>query len=175
MDDTQIWGLLRAGGAVPEPVPGSEPRQQTLSKYDGLADPRGAEQLGAQLAQLARELQPTLVLVWEDPRDVVLGHIVARELGVSCLRSFNQEGLVGLAGGLAPASRVLLVSDAFRDTRGVLAMASVVEARHSDVAGAAVLVETESLRSARAKLPRIVSLATLAGSRPASELTPGNR
>ena len=45
------------------------------AKYNGLADPSGAEDLARALAERLRSLDISAVVVWEDPEDVVLGHV----------------------------------------------------------------------------------------------------
>src|SRR5215211_4703797 len=90
-----------------------------IPKYNGLAHPPGAEELGRLLAERSRDAGATVVAVWEDPEDVVLGHIVGRELGLPVVRTYDADGLVGTGGPLAAEPRILLVADAIRDARVV--------------------------------------------------------
>ncbi|MHB8620569.1 MAG: hypothetical protein ACYDAG_13525 [Chloroflexota bacterium] len=173
METARVWQMLGSGGLSIHDDEGQSQTLAALPKYNGLADPAGAEELGKLLAQRARDLAPSLVLLWEDPQDLVLGHVVARELGVPALRSYDQEGLVGLAGALPAGARVLIVGDAFRDKGVVAALRNVIEAHAGSVAGAAVLVETEALTSATGGTLRVVSL--VRDDRPREESGNGRR
>ncbi len=173
MDTERIWELLSNGGLRRSEARVAAEKQAVLMelripKYNGLADPAGAEELGRMLAGRARSLGPTAVLLWEDPLDVVLGHIVARELEVKRLRSYNAEGLIELIGALAPSSRVLLVTDAFREASLLLAMSNLVERHGSTVVGTAVLVETGALASAGPVAGTVVSLVDVGRNGPAT-------
>ncbi len=165
----KIWQLLERGGLArsSEAGAGGEEaatlRTARVPKYDGLADPTGAEELGRLLADRVREFKPTAVLLWEDPQDIVLGHVVARELGVHAVRSYNEEGLAQLVGVLPPKSRVVLLADAFREPGFVRAMSGVVEQHDGAVVGTAVLADTEALSDASEAAGPVVSLVTLRG------------
>lgn len=167
MDTEKTWHLLGRGGLTRAAarVGGTEQGSRAVlgtPKYNGLADPAGAEDLGRLLAERARPFSPTAVLLWEDPQDIVLGHIVARELGVTAVRSYNQEGLIDVIGTLPPASRVLLVADMFRDAGLVQAMSNVAARDGGTVVATAVLVHTHALATAGGAAGTVVSLATVA-------------
>src|SRR5438876_10409934 len=100
MQEADAWAALERGGAVHHGHFAEADRHADLriSKYSGLLDPSGAEALAGALAQRLASNGATLVLVWEDVEDVVLGHVVGRQLGVPVLRTFNADGLVGHAG-----------------------------------------------------------------------------
>jgi hypothetical protein len=157
VDTARVWRLLARGGLVgPQPEATSSeagrPGSVALAKYNGLADPAGTEQLGRWLAVL-----------WEDPEDIALGHVVARELGVRAVRGYNAEGLVELADPLPRGSRVLVLADAFRDAGLVRAMRAIVEQHGGTVAAIAVLVDTDVLATAGAPATPVVSLVSLPG------------
>jgi hypothetical protein len=167
-DTAGIWALLGRGGLVkPEPQLGSGEPDRTgsvsIPKYNGLADPAGAEQLGHWLAERTRIFSPSVVLLWEDPQDIVLGHVVARELGAIAVRSYNAEGLVELANPLPLGSRVVLLADGFREPGLVRAMRAIVERHASQVVAIAVLVDTDALAAAGDRTGPVVSLVSLRG------------
>ncbi len=148
MTSEHAWELLDRGGLTETGSLVATLKQQRLaesqvSKYNGLVDPAGAEELGRALAEKVRSLNPTVILLWEDPEDIVLGHIIGRELGVPVVRSYDADGLVEHIGDLLPSSRVLLLADAFRDLGPIHAMQTLIERQGGIVVGIAVLVEIE--------------------------------
>lgn len=177
MDLAQTWQLLERGGVSPRAggparrEPGTdEPATETgaqdawqPAKYNGLADPVGADTLGRTLAERARHLGVDTVLIWEEPQDIVLGQVVGRELGVPIVRSFNMDGLVGHSAPLARGDRVLLLADAFRDPATVRAMAALVEQQGAAVVGTAVLVETDALAASGGGTGQVVALVSARG------------
>ncbi len=148
-----LRGLLAAGGMRPADDADAAP-----AKYNGLADPAGAERLGQLLAERARSLEPSVVLVWEDPEDIVLGHVVARELGVRAVRTWNADGLVGQSSPLRAGDRALLVLDAVRDPRAVRAVHAVVDRDGGSLVGTAVLRSTDALADPTSEPGTIISL-----------------
>lgn len=154
MDDARVIGLLRrGGGGTGEDAPGGRP-----PKYNGLADPAGAEELGGLLAGRLRDVAPTAVVVWEDPEDVVLGHVVGRELGVPVVRAYDADGLVGHSAGLPGSPRVALVADAIRDPRAILAARALCDREGGSLAATGVLVGTPELHAVEGQAGRLVAL-----------------
>jgi hypothetical protein len=165
MDPATIWQMLATGG-LPRPMGSADAAEsgetaRLLPKFDGLADPAGAERLGQLLAKQAATLGADTVLLWEDPLDIVLGYIVARELGVAALRAHDQEGLLELLGPMRARSRVLLITDAVREPTLVRALSRLVEMHRGQLVGTAVLVETDALVAARADAGTLLSLVSL--------------
>jgi hypothetical protein len=162
IDATEMRGLLEAGGmSWPEPVGEdglSDP--SALPKYNPLRDPEGAERLGKAIAERARHLDPKVIVVWEETEDAVLAHIVARELDVRAVRTWNEEGLVAHTGPLHEADRALILADAFRDVVPLRAIKAFVEQQGGEVVGVAALVETQAAAAAGAAL---VALRRLTG------------
>src|SRR5881275_3142805 len=117
MEEADVWAALERGGAVQRGhfAEGAGHTDLRLGKYNGLLDPAGAEALAGALAEPLADSGATLVVVWEDVEDVVLGHVVARRLGVPVLRTFNADGLVGHSGPLPSGVRAILVADSLRD------------------------------------------------------------
>lgn len=114
-----------------------------LPKYSPLSDPIGAERLGATLAERARDRAPNVVVVWEDPEDLVLAHIVARELRMRAVRTWNADGLVAHVGSLPLEARALILTDVFRDTTPLRAMRAFIEQQGGVVIAALALVKAE--------------------------------
>jgi adenine/guanine phosphoribosyltransferase-like PRPP-binding protein len=145
---------MAAGGlAVPsrdDPAAREIPVER--SRYDPIDDPAGAERLGVLLAERARGARPSVVLVWEEPHQQPLAHVVARELGVRAVRTWNADGLVGHAGSMPPAARVLIVGDAFYSDTPLQAMRAFVDQQGGTVVGVAVLLGTGAAAEAGAEL-----------------------
>jgi hypothetical protein len=164
MDEQQAIDFLeRGGGGTGAGSPGDRP-----PKYNGLADPGGAEQLGAALAGRLRDAKPAAIVVWEDPEDVVLGHVVGRELGIPVVRAYDADGLVGRSPGLPEAARAALVADAIRDPRVVLAARAMLERERGSLIATAVLVRTPELDGLEDQAGLVVALVDA----PAAEAEP---
>lgn len=111
-----------------------------LDHYNGLIDPAGAQTLGRSLAQRVADLGADVVVVWQDLEDVVLGFVVAAELGRSLVRAYNDDGLVGHAPELGYGRRALLVTDRVRDTRPIQAVGALLDTRGGTLVGVASLL-----------------------------------
>ena len=107
-----------------------------------LQHPDLAAALGAALAERTRHLQPTAVL---SPAlgGIVIGHEVARALGVRALFAERQEGALTLRRGftLAPADRTLIVEDVLTTGGSTRETAAVAQAAGAQVVGAAAIVD----------------------------------
>jgi len=146
VDSREIWKLLKQGGARPPSGVGPTGAASAF-KYNAFCDPAGAEKLGKALAALTRGVAPTLVVVWEEVEDVVLGHIVARELGVPLIRIYNAEGLAASSSPIPDGAAGLLVSDVLRDTRPVRAAEALLVRAGGRLLAVAVLVSSDSMAS----------------------------
>jgi hypothetical protein len=109
--------------------------------------------LAARLAEQLAGCGATLVVVWEDVEDIVLGFVVGRELGVPVLRTFNADGLVGHAGPLPTGARAVLVTDCVRDPVSVRAIRALLERSSGSLLGVAAFAD--------AGLPDVPLLASL--------------
>ena len=144
MTDAEIWAALERGGLtrVPRALENSGPPvDPRLGKYNPLLDPRGAEALAEALTERLSESGATLVVVWEDVEDVVLGYAVGRLLGVPVLRTFNADGLVGQSGPLPLGARGLLVTDCLRNPVAPRAVRALLESNAGSLLGVAALVD----------------------------------
>jgi adenine/guanine phosphoribosyltransferase-like PRPP-binding protein len=139
------WELLAAGGVTPD--------ADAPAPYRPLRAPSAASELVARFAEVAREATPDLVLVWDELDQIVLGQLVAAQLGVGVARAYDADGLVAIRDDMALDGRVLVVTDALREPRTLAAMRGIVEQQGATVAGVGVLVATDELRQAAGDAP----------------------
>ena len=104
--------------------------------------PASAEQLGRAIAERALDLRATVVL---SPAlgGVVIGHEVARALGVRALFAERQDGVLTLRRGfmLAESDRVLVVEDVCTTGGSTRETMQVATAAGGHVVGAAAIVD----------------------------------
>lgn len=144
MTEAEIWAALERGGLARVARASDQagpPVDARLGKYNPLLDPRGAEALAEALTDRLSESGATLIVVWEDVEDAVLGYAVGRRLGVPVLRTFNADGLVGQSGPLARGARGLLVTDCLRGPLAPRAVRALLESNGSSLLGVAALVD----------------------------------
>jgi adenine/guanine phosphoribosyltransferase-like PRPP-binding protein len=153
-DERRFLSLLARGGVEADEgrLGGHHP-----PKYNGLVDPAGAEELATALASRVKG-DPSVVVIWEDPEDVVLGHVVARTLGLPVVRAYNADGLVGHGAGLEAGAAVLFVADAVRDPVVVRAVRALAQRDGGSLASTAVLIETSALREAADESGHVIAL-----------------
>jgi hypothetical protein len=108
--------------------------------HDVLSDPEADEALGTGLARDLAGLGIDRLVVWDDLPDVVLGHVVARCLGIAGTMAVEQEGLVELSGALPAGARVALLAHDFRTDNRLLALLAIVR-RHQGVIAAVATAE----------------------------------
>jgi orotate phosphoribosyltransferase len=106
-----------------------------------LAQPESAEALGRALADRVRGVRPTVVL---SPAigGIVIGHEVARALGVRALFAERQDGQLTLRRGftLSERDRVLVVEDVLTTGGSTRETMDVAKAAGTQVVGAASIV-----------------------------------
>ena len=107
-----------------------------------LQHPQHAETLGRAIADLTRELRPSVVL---SPAlgGVVIGHEVARALGARALFAERQDGALMLRRGfmLSETDRVLVVEDVLTTGGSTRETMQVAKAAGGQVVGAASIVD----------------------------------
>jgi orotate phosphoribosyltransferase len=107
-----------------------------------LQDPQAAGALGSALAHRVRDMAPGVVL---SPAlgGVIVGHEVARALGVRALFAERQDGRLLLRRGfqLEPGERVLVVEDVVTTGLSTRETMAVARAAGAEVIGAASLVD----------------------------------
>ncbi len=107
-----------------------------------LQHPQHAEALGRAVADRTRDLRPTIVL---SPAlgGVVIGHEVARALGVRAIFCERQDGALTLRRGfvIAESDRVLVVEDVLTTGGSTRETMQVAKAAGGHVVGAASIVD----------------------------------
>jgi orotate phosphoribosyltransferase len=107
-----------------------------------LQHPQHAEALGRAIAERTRDLRPTIVL---SPAlgGVVIGHEVARALGVRAIFCERQDGALTLRRGfvIAESDRVLVVEDVLTTGGSTRETMQVAKAAGGHVVGAASIVD----------------------------------
>jgi orotate phosphoribosyltransferase len=145
MNDTDILALFRASGALLE----GHFRLSSGLHSTGylqcalvLANPTDATALGAALAARVRQWRPTVVL---SPAlgGIVIGHEVARGLGVRALFAERQDGVLTLRRGftLEPQDRVLVVEDVVTTAGSTRETIEVARRAGAQVVGACSIVD----------------------------------
>jgi orotate phosphoribosyltransferase len=107
-----------------------------------LQDPPSAALLGAAIAARSQELRPTVVL---SPAlgGIVIGHEVARALGVRAIFAERQDGVLTLRRGfiLSERDRVLVIEDVLTTGGSTRETMQVASAAGGQVVGAASIVD----------------------------------
>lgn len=136
MDTSDIAALLASGGvsaAYLDPAAKGPAKDDAIDwgpGYNGMFDPSATETLGRAVARALAPYHPTSVLVWENPPDLILAHVVARELSATVVRAFDTDGLVDFTGTFPDDARVVLLADVFRSQRIVEALAALARQQH---------------------------------------------
>jgi orotate phosphoribosyltransferase len=145
MTQAEVLDLFRQSGALLEghfKLTSGLHSDRYLQSALVLQYPELASALGAALAERTRHLQPTAVL---SPAlgGIVIGHEVARALGVRALFAERQEGALALRRGfrLSSADRVLVVEDVLTTGGSTRETAAVAEAAGAQVVGASAIVD----------------------------------
>jgi hypothetical protein len=124
----EIWQVLRDGGLTVERSDNeAEAGFRLVGRFNGMSDPPGVDALGVMLAERAKELEPDIVIVGEGAKDLLIGFVVARELGRPLVRCLNLEGLVGTVGEIPEGTRAVFVADKIRKSGFVYAVRNVVD------------------------------------------------
>jgi orotate phosphoribosyltransferase len=104
--------------------------------------PQSAEKLGRAIAELTRDLKPSMVL---SPAlgGVVIGHEVGRALGIRALFAERQDGALGLRRGfmISETDRVLVIEDVLTTGGSTRETSEVAKAAGGRVVGAASIVD----------------------------------
>jgi orotate phosphoribosyltransferase len=151
LDQDDVLGLFRRTGALLKGhfrLSSGLHSNGYLQSALVLSDPVLAGQLGAALAVLARDLGAELVL---SPAlgGLVIGHEVARALGVRAIFAERQDGRMTLRRGfsIAPGTRVLVVEDVVTTGVSTRETMAVVEASGGRVVGAASIIDRSGGRA----------------------------
>jgi orotate phosphoribosyltransferase len=124
-----------------------------------LQHPAQAEALGRAIAERTRDLRPSVVL---SPAlgGIVIGHEVARALGVRALFAERQDGGLALRRGfvIAETDRVLVVEDVLTTGGSTRETIQVAKAAGGQVVGAAAIVDRGGQARARFDVPFVALL-----------------
>ncbi len=128
MNNEEIWEILRNGGlSVERSDDEADGGYRIVGSFRPLSDPAGVDALGTMLAERAGALDPDIVIVGEGAKDLLIGFVVARELGRPLVRCLNLEGLVGAVGDIPEGSRAIFVADKIRKSGFVHAVGNLVD------------------------------------------------
>ncbi|MHB1612885.1 MAG: hypothetical protein ACYCXA_00435 [Actinomycetes bacterium] len=130
------------------PTPGQQPADATTSqvRIDTARDPQAVESVAVALAHRLKDVEAHVVVVWDDLDDCVLAHIVARELGCTTVRAFQEEGLLFLDRELPGDGRVVVLSAVWNDDRRLHSLISLVQAQRGQIVAAAAVLGSNPLR-----------------------------
>jgi adenine/guanine phosphoribosyltransferase-like PRPP-binding protein len=127
VNNEEIWQILRNGGLdVERSDDEADAGYRIVGSFRPLSD---------MLAERARELEPDIVIVGEGAKDLLLGFVVARELGRPLVRCLNLEGLVGAVGDIPEGSKAIFVADKIRKSGFVYAVGNLVDREGGELVG----------------------------------------
>jgi hypothetical protein len=143
MEEAQVWELLERGGALAAAhyEAEGEHRLRRFERFDPLADPVAAEQLGKALASCLAEGGYDLVAIWDGVESAVLGYVVGRALERPVVRIFDDEGLIGASAPIPRGARAVFVTAAIVDAQEPRLTRALMEARDATLAAVAALVD----------------------------------
>lgn len=119
-------------------------------------DPVAVEAAGQAVAARLSHLRPEVVLSSDHWRDVLLGHVVARELGARTTHIYDAQGTVELSEPLTAGARCLLVGAVFEHLNSVRAALAAVDYQGGEVVAVGCLSRMEVLeQELSADLPLI--------------------
>jgi orotate phosphoribosyltransferase len=145
MDQHSVLQLFRDSGALLEghfKLTSGLHSAKYLQSALVLQHPPLAERLGRALGDRLRDLQPTVVL---SPAlgGLIIGHEVARALGVRALFAERQDGALTLRRGftLEPGDRVVVIEDVVTTGKSTRETMDVAEAAGGTVVGAGAIID----------------------------------
>lgn len=145
MNNEEIWQILRNGGLdVERSDDAADAGYRIVGSFRPLSDPAGVDALGVMLAERARDLSPDIVIVGEGAKDLLLGFVVARELGRPLVRCLNLEGLIGAVGDIPEGSRAIFVADKVRKSGFVYAVGNLVDREGGELVGVVSFVTADA-------------------------------
>ena len=108
-------------------------------------EPATVEAAGKALAARVAHLLPEVVLSSDQWQDVLLGHVVARELEARTTHIYDAQGTVELSEPLTPGARCILVASAFEQANSVRAALAAVAYHGGEVVAVGCLIRTQVL------------------------------
>ncbi len=142
MTHEEIWAILRHGGltVAAAGTDATDTGPVLIGRYHGVLDPASTDKLGALLAEKARPTGANIVVVGEGANDLVLGFVVARELGLPLVRVLNLDGLVGAAGTLPERPKAVFVADRVHKKEFVTAVRNLLDREGGELAAVVSIV-----------------------------------
>ncbi len=143
MDEAQVVELLERGGALAAMhyEAGGAHRLRRFERFDPLADPVAAEQLGTALAARLAPGAHDRVLVWDGVDTSVLGYIVGRALERPVIRIYDYEGRITASAPIPAGSRAVFVAPAILDPQQPRLARALMETRDATLTTVAALVD----------------------------------
>jgi hypothetical protein len=143
MDEAQVVELLERGGALATThyEAGGLHRLRRFERFDPLADPVAAEQLGRALAARLATGAHDLVAVWDGVDTSVLGFVVGRALERPVVRVYDHEGLITASAPIPAGARAVFVTPAILDAQEPRLTRALMETRDATLATVAALVD----------------------------------
>lgn len=129
-----------------------------IEGHENLSDPQEVESRAAELAGHLSGFRPSTVLTWQTPWNVVVAHVVARELGAASVRCFDDDGLIEVDGPLGDDGPVAIVValDRAEHLRAMLALTEQQD-REVVVVGALGVLAPEVVEELeRLRIPLVV-------------------
>jgi hypothetical protein len=156
MDRHQVDRLLLRVGINPKERPENS---AGLPKFDPFGDPSATDSLGRALAANLKSVGANVICVWEEPEDLVLGHVLGLAMGLRWTRCVSSDGLVALTGTLPPGARCVIATDAVRAVEPIAAMRNLITMNGGQLVGIAVLVSTPEFETLGDEATATVALA----------------
>lgn len=138
--------LIGRGGIDQDALSGTR-----IPSFAPLLDPQATEALGRLLADRLAEYQPTRVMTW-DLNDEALAFVVARELGISGVRAFDDMGIARVEGTLDADDRTAIIATSIGVASNARAMQALAEREGGRLVVLAVLVGTAALDQVRGEI-----------------------
>lgn len=114
-----------------------------------VSDPAATEALGRSLAARLCSDEVDVVLVENEVPSLVLGHVVARELGVRLVFAFDDGGLLDASSPIPSGSRVVLLNEGDATSSAVRSVVSWLERK------GAVLADTLAPSAGGSPTPKV--------------------
>lgn len=160
MDEDEVWRVLERGGGVRFghfSVGAHHHSDRALARYGALEHPHDAERLCRVLVERLAPSAIDFVAVVDEVEDMILGFIVAREVGRYVVRVGNLEGIVAASSPIAAGSRALIVGDVFLDPVPFHGLTALLQTRGATIVSVGTLADAGLVT-----WPQQVSLVSLA-------------
>jgi hypothetical protein len=140
--------LLAQGGITSDDIDALVAHEDShgAARFQPLANPEAAEEIGQRLAAQLASLEPDRLLVAGQEHDDILAFVVARELHCPVTIVWHSEGLLSHEGDIERADRIAVVSESFRAPASLHALGTYVKGLGASIAAVAALIDTPVLQ-----------------------------